>query len=279
LLIKTTIQTIKQMQNMGDEATQDDILWGCLLVALTALNILFSVFVNKHKEQYVDTKGDKAVNLLRTVIYKKLGKVSGATNKKFAEGQIIELMNTDAHKAEEIFDILSGVCKIPTNTVFSAYMLTRYFGVSFFISLVPFSLSFLSKNYFSRQRKALQKEMKVARDAMSNDVNEILTNAKMLKLYGWTDQFKLKILRAREEYYRQRARLMRLDSYQQAMNTMFHGFIPATCFASFIYMGGEIDLATATISLTYLDKFIWTQNWVTNTRSQYHEMDVSFSRI
>ena len=72
---------------------------------------------------------------------------------------------------------------------------------------------------------------------------------------------------------------MRLDSYQQAMNTMFHGFIPATCFASFIYMGGEIDLATATISLTYLDKFIWTQNWVTNTRSQYHEMDVSFSRI
>jgi hypothetical protein len=36
-------------------------------------------------------------------------------------------------------------------------------------------------------------------DAKSNEINEILSNAKMLKLYGWTEQFKQKILNSRED--------------------------------------------------------------------------------
>jgi hypothetical protein len=47
---------------------------------------------------------------LRTVIYKKFQFISNATNKIYQEGQMIDLMNADASKAEEIFDMISGLC-------------------------------------------------------------------------------------------------------------------------------------------------------------------------
>ena len=31
-------------------------------------------------------------------------------------------------------------------------------------------------------------------DLKSNEINEVLTNVKIIKLYGWTDLFKQKIL-------------------------------------------------------------------------------------
>jgi ABC-type multidrug transport system fused ATPase/permease subunit len=127
---------------------------------------------------------------MRTVIYKKISRISPATNKGFQEGQIIELMSSDAQKAEEIFEMISGLCKIPTNTIYTFVMLLWYYQSSFLVSLVPFLFSFVSNRYFGTRRKIMQKQMKGLRDAKSNEINEILTNAKMLKLYGWQDQFK-----------------------------------------------------------------------------------------
>jgi len=80
---------------------------------------------------------------LRTIIYKKFSLISNATNKIYQEGQMIDLMNADASKAEEIFDMISGLCQLPVNFVLSMLVLLWYFGVSFLISLIPFLLSFM----------------------------------------------------------------------------------------------------------------------------------------
>ena len=96
-------------------------------------------------------------------------------------------MNSDASKAEEIFDMISGLCKLPVNFVFTICMLWWLFGVSFLISLIPFGLSFMINKHLAQRRKIMHKERMSLGDAKSNEINEILTNAKMLKLYGWTD--------------------------------------------------------------------------------------------
>ena len=41
----------------------------------------------------------------------------------------------------------------------------------------------------SKRRKNLIKEKKKRGDAKANEINETLSNAKMLKLYGWQDEF------------------------------------------------------------------------------------------
>lgn len=98
---------------------------------------------------------------------------------------MLDLMHTDASMAEEIFEMISGLCQLPVNFVLTVIMLFWYFGISFLISLIPFVLSFLINKHLSKKRKEMHKYSKSLGDAKSNEINEILTNAKMLKLYGW----------------------------------------------------------------------------------------------
>lgn len=100
---------------------------------------------------------------------------------------MIDLMNSDAKKAEEIFDMISGLSKIPVNFFLTMIMLFWYFGVSFLISMVPFGMSFMINKQLAQQRKKMHKERMTLSDTKSNEINEILTNAKMLKLYGWSE--------------------------------------------------------------------------------------------
>jgi ABC-type multidrug transport system fused ATPase/permease subunit len=108
--------------------------------------------------------------------------------------------------------MIGGLCKLPINFVFTMFMLWWLFGVSFFISLIPFVVSFMINKYLAKRRKAMHKERMSLGDAKSNEINEILTNAKMLKLYGWTDQFKQRIMDSRENEKSSLRRIMVHDS-------------------------------------------------------------------
>jgi len=64
-------------------------------------------------------------------------------------------------------------------------MLYYYFGYSFLVSLIPFFVSLLINRVIAKKRKSLHVEMEKCADKKSNKINETLTNAKMIKLYGW----------------------------------------------------------------------------------------------
>jgi len=44
---------------------------------------MLEVFLSRHIDNYNETQGHKAKNLIRTVIYKKFSKISIATNKLY----------------------------------------------------------------------------------------------------------------------------------------------------------------------------------------------------
>jgi hypothetical protein len=64
-------------------------------------------------------------------------------------------------------------------------MLYYYFGLSFLASLIPFLVSLLINRAVAHKRNSLHIEMEKRADLKSNKINETLTNAKMIKLYGW----------------------------------------------------------------------------------------------
>jgi hypothetical protein len=64
-------------------------------------------------------------------------------------------------------------------------MLYYYFGLSFLASLIPFLVSLLINRALAHKRNSLYIEMEKRADLKSNKINETLTNAKMIKLYGW----------------------------------------------------------------------------------------------
>jgi hypothetical protein len=83
--------------------------------------------------------------------------------------------------------MISGLCQLPVNFFLTLAILYWYFGFSFLLSLTLFFLSLMINKTLARQRKELHKERMSLGDIKSNEINEILTNAKMLKLYGWQE--------------------------------------------------------------------------------------------
>ena len=73
---------------------------------------------------------------MKNQIYSKFSKISNATNKEFAEGELIGLIADDAEKAEDIFHMIAGLCHMPFNTFGTFFFLLYYFGKSFLISLM-----------------------------------------------------------------------------------------------------------------------------------------------
>jgi len=59
---------------------------GIGLVLLLSIVELTNVFLDRRKDFEQTTYGDKAKNLMRTVIFDKFSRISNATNKTYQEG-------------------------------------------------------------------------------------------------------------------------------------------------------------------------------------------------
>lgn len=142
---------------------------------------------------YKNRNGNKAKNVLKNCVYSKFQTISNASNKEFAEGELLGLMTEDAQKADDIFHMIAGLCHMPFNTFGTFFFLLYYFGTSFLVSLAILIVAFFLNKTVGLQRKQMHKEMKNFEDQASNELNEVLSNAKMLKLYGWQEKFKERI--------------------------------------------------------------------------------------
>lgn len=98
-LLKRIIEFIKKPQIMEEHFFSSDMQYGVSLVVLLSVVELARVFFDRQKDLKETLYGDKAKNLMRTVIFDKFSLISNATNKSFQEGQILELIHTDSQKA------------------------------------------------------------------------------------------------------------------------------------------------------------------------------------
>jgi ATP-binding cassette subfamily C (CFTR/MRP) protein 2 len=88
--------------------------------------------------------------------------------------------------------------KLPTALILSFIILYYYFGFCFLISLLPIPITLIVNVALAKRRRLMQEQMEIASDSKSNKINETLTNAKMIKLYGWQQKFKNFITKARD---------------------------------------------------------------------------------
>jgi len=100
---------------------------------------------------------------------------------------LLNLINEDSKQAEQMFWMLVSLSRLPVELTLSVYMLFSLFGISFLVSLVPLLVSLLLNSWLAKLRKRLQIESLRLSDVKSNEINETLTNAKMLKMYGWQE--------------------------------------------------------------------------------------------
>ena len=102
--------------------------------------------------------GVKSTNAVIALIYEKQLKISSATNKKFAQGEIVNFIQVDAQKLQLISENMAYIAKYPIVFVVCFALLYYYIGLSFLAGLLVFVIAFVINTFISRMSARLQKE-------------------------------------------------------------------------------------------------------------------------
>jgi ATP-binding cassette subfamily C (CFTR/MRP) protein 1 len=170
-------------------------------IGLTFLVVkILNTFFMRHASIFQNLIGYKASNQLNCMIFKKVLKASPASTKeKSEEGEIINNLQVDSAKLSMVMTYCPLLFIIPIQITVYTYMLFEFMGLSFLFGFLVLTV-FLGINFFIQGRyRVLQKEMLKKKDQRMKITTETFNTLKLLKLYGWEDEFLGRIENARNE--------------------------------------------------------------------------------
>jgi len=127
------------------------------------------------------------------LIYQKQIRLSAATNKKFNQGKVINLIETDASKLGEFCWRLADSIRIPFVLIYSFTFLFMILGLSFFSGIFVFLVASYVNFKLGLSLKSINNDRMKGKDQRMNHTNEALGNIKTIKFYSQQTSFENEI--------------------------------------------------------------------------------------
>ena len=137
---------------------ESDTLLGIMIVLILGSTQAVAYVITEHVVYYTRMTGSKATNALSALIFNKSLKVSQATNKQFALGQIVNFVQVDAVKMQLLTAQAPMVLRLPFVIAVCFIVLFAYLGLSFLSGVCIFVVTFFTNLWLSRIQARLQKE-------------------------------------------------------------------------------------------------------------------------
>ena len=154
------------------------------------LSKVLTTFFHHHTKFNSEISGARAENAVSALIYDKITKSSIFIKNQISEGEILNYIQVDAEKLNYLFTSLPAIIVIPVNIVISFYALFKFFGLTFFVGIGI--LIFLIIIIWIIQWRFLvnTKIMLNKKDKRMRLTTHTLHIIKILKLFGWEEEFK-----------------------------------------------------------------------------------------
>lgn len=246
--------------------------------------------------------GVKTVNQVSALIYDKLMKTSVFIKNQISEGEILNFIQVDANTLEFLYASLPKIFNAPFNLIVSLYMLFVFFGKSFIFGFV--TLAFLLGLILYIQSRFLYHTtgMMTKKDARMRVTTHTFHILKMLKLFGWEDEFEKKITMKRNEELVHVSIILNLIAFRSFINSNISLLISIASIAGYTYINGSMkiedlfaslelieeiavplihipqfitELIVTTISLNRIQKFLNVKDIETSSHEQISQNEVS----
>jgi len=224
--------------------TEEELKSGVITIfTFFAFRVLQTIFYN-NLSYHSDMMGQRSHSALKALVYKKHYKISSATNRDFTTGEIYSVVNSDVGRLMGFAWSSAQSITIPIRFLYASFMLYYYLGWSILSGIAIFVVTYfadiclrnLNFTKYVRGRRIADKRSQMTLEAVSN--------AKLLKLYGWTDLFLSSICDKRDEEDEvfQSNKLARtvINTFMQILKT----FLPISIYFTYIYAGNQLDMAT-----------------------------------
>ncbi|CAO3565923.1 unnamed protein product [Mortierella alpina] len=141
--------------------------------------------------------GTETKSALVGMIYRKALRLSPDAKKQSSSGAVTNHMSVDATYYEEAFDQLSTWITLPFSFILCLYQLYRLLGWSSMAGVITILAFVPVQGWRASVYEGLEEKRLKTTDERVRLVSEVLSNIKIVKLYGWESAFKKSILAVR----------------------------------------------------------------------------------
>uniref|UniRef100_A0A8C5IX28 ABC-type glutathione-S-conjugate transporter n=1 Tax=Junco hyemalis TaxID=40217 RepID=A0A8C5IX28_JUNHY len=136
---------------------------------------------------------------LTGLVYRKILVMSNASRKAATTGEIVNLVSVDVQKLMDLIIYFNGTWLAPIRIIICFVFLWQLLGPSALTAIAVF-LFLLPLNFvITKKRSQFQEIQMKHKDERAKLTNEILSNIKVIKLYGWEKTFMEKLFGIRKQ--------------------------------------------------------------------------------
>ncbi|NXC56136.1 MRP6 protein, partial [Aleadryas rufinucha] len=133
------------------------------------------------------------------LVYRKILVLSNASRKAATIGEIVNLVSVDVQKLMDLIVYFNGTWLAPIRIIICFVFLWQLLGPSALTAIIVF-LFLLPLNFvITKKRSQFQETQMKHKDERAKLTNAILSDIKVIKLYGWEKAFMEKVLGIRKE--------------------------------------------------------------------------------
>ncbi|NXY09213.1 MRP6 protein, partial [Pteruthius melanotis] len=133
------------------------------------------------------------------LVYRKMLVMSNASRKAATTGEIVNLVSVDVQKLMDLIIYFNGTWLAPIRIIICFVFLWQLLGPSALTAIAVF-LFLLPLNFvITKKRSQFQETQMKHKDERAKLTNAILSDIKVIKMYGWEKTFMEKVLRIRKQ--------------------------------------------------------------------------------
>jgi len=262
-----------------EEGKDHEIYKGWVYVAcIFLLQFFATIFTNTYME-IVSEVGMAVRSTIVGVIYRKALKLSNKARQSIGDGQIVNLVSSDANRLERLIGSLHFLWSGPVQLIIILVLLIRSLGVWALIGFTIFVVVIPLQGVIMKLSARLRQKTAVLTDQRVKKTQEILGSMRIIKFFGWEQSFLnvLSDLRKKELKSTKKAIILRAET-----STIFN-IVPfiasALTFIAYSAAGNVLTAAKVFSCIAFFNKLRAPLAVLPNTFSQLTDAWVSMKRL
>ena len=238
------IQNFEIHHNPDDDDLEEPLFPVYINAIGLVLTKLFTTFFHHQVKFQSEIMGVKAYNAVAALIYDKVTKSSVFIKNQISEGEILNFVQVDAEKLNFLFTSLPSIVIIPFNLVVSFYALFYLFGISFIVGVIMLTIMILAIWYVQYRYLENTKVMLTKKDRRMRLTTHTLHIIKILKLFGWEDEFRENIDEKRDDELINIVNIFNLIAIRNFVNSNLSLMTSLASIGGYTFIVGAMEVKT-----------------------------------
>ena len=239
----------------------------------------FTTFFHHQVKFNSEISGVKAANAVAGLIYEKITKSSVFLKNQISEGEILNFIQVDAEKLNYLFTSFPAIVIIPFNLAISFYYLFSFFGLTFFVGIIMLIIIILIIWIVQYRYLVNTKIMLDKKDKRMRLTTHTLHIIKILKLFGWEEEFRENIDHLRNDELINIKNIFFLIAIRTFVNSNLSILTSLATIGGYTYFHGPMEVDTLFSSTKLIEEVAEPMINIPQYIADLESLKISLNRI